>query len=131
MSESQHLVLASPPALRALRQWVVGPPMPTVDVDWLFQQLFGSVQVQDISYSRELYGIADHMAFGDGLWGHNDVTESERLELAQRIILAGEAVTQELHTLGAYQQDGFFPYRFKQYRNDGFLIFERTDREAA
>lgn len=127
----QTLVLDSPPELRILRAWVANPSMPTVDIDWLYSQIFNAIGTyQENTWKQELYGVADRMAFSDMLYGHNDMTQMERDDLALKIISAGQAAVDYLFRMRAYESDGFFPYAFSEFRSDGLLVFLARQRRA-
>jgi hypothetical protein len=102
--------------------------MPTVDIDWLLSQLFGSLTVRDSYYMQELYAAADRMAYGDMLFGQTDMTQMERDDLALHILNAGAAIVRQLNQLQVYESDGYFPYAFSQYKSDGILIFTTASR---
>lgn len=127
----QTLVLDSPPELRNLRAWVANPSMPTVDIDWMYSQIFDAISnSRENTWKQELYGVADRMAFGDMLYGHSDMTQMERDDLALRIISAGQSFVHYLLRMRAYENDGYFPYAFSQFRSDGLLVFLARQRMA-
>lgn len=121
----RHVILDSPPELRLLRAWAADPNMPTVDLDQFYQALFDTVLGANIFYHNGLYSLAASMAHGDSLYGNNTLSQSARDHLETLICQAGHAIYHQWQAAKLNNPRGEPLYRFKEYRNDSVLIFER------
>ncbi len=122
----RHVILDSPPELRLLRAWVADPCMPTVDMDAFYQTLFDTTLGRNIFYHTGLYNLAATMAQSDDLYGNNTLGQSARDHLELLICQAGHAIYNQWQQAKLNNPRGEPLYRFREYRDDSLLIFERN-----
>jgi hypothetical protein len=119
----QHVIIDSPPELRALAASTGNPHMPSVDMTAFYQTLYDTIVTRDIFYQEALYRLATQMAHGDYLFGINTLSQLERDQLELLICQAGHAISRQMNQLKLYHPTGELLYHFREYRNDSTLVF--------
>jgi hypothetical protein len=116
MNIPNFAALDPPPELRLLRAWVMDPSMPMVDTAAFYQVFFDTVLGRNIFYH-------------DGLYGNNTLSQSAKDYLEQLICKAGHAVYTQWQQAKLNNPRGEPLYRFREYRDDNILLFERRITE--
>jgi hypothetical protein len=119
----QHVVIDSPPELRALAASTGSPAMPSVDMAMLYQTLYDTIATRDIFYQEALYRLAAQMAHSDYLFETNTLSQLERDQLELLICQAGHAISRQMQRLKLYHPTGELLYHFREYKNDSTLLF--------
>jgi hypothetical protein len=129
MNIPNFAALDPPPELRLLRAWVMDPSMPMVDTAAFYQVFFDTVLGRNIFYHDGLYSLAERMAHSDWLYGNNTLSQSAKDYLEQLICKAGHAVYTQWQQAKLNNPRGEPLYRFREYRDDNILLFERRITE--
>ena len=121
------LILDCSEELREFKSIVCEIDMPTVDIAATLDQIFSAASDEYEAYDR-VADTAFWMSSGEGLFENAYLDNNAKERVRKAVLKFGTKIMDKL-SYGGFYLGGEFPFRLKDYINDGTILFTKTTRE--